>query len=94
MSDNQYNAIRTVARYAFALTDTGLYLDAYPNDADAVEYYIEMKKARDAAVADYEAKYGPLTADAAAFAGEPWRWTEGPWPWQTAKGGCEKCGRM
>ena len=94
MSDNQFGAIRTVARYAFAMIDTELYLDAYPDDADAVAYYLEMKKARDAAVADYEAKYGPLTADAAASAGEPWKWTEGPWPWQTAKGGCDKCGRI
>lgn len=94
MRDDQYNAIRTVARYAFAMIDTELYLDAYPNDGDALAYYTEMKKARDAAVADYEDKYGPLTADSAASAGQKWRWTDGPWPWQTSKGGCTSCGRM
>ena len=94
MSDNQLSALRTVAGYAFAMIDTELYLDAYPDDADAVAYYLEMKKARAAAVADYEQKYGPLTADAAASTGEPWKWTEGPWPWQTAKGGCASCGCM
>ena len=94
MREDQYNAIRNVSRYAFALIDTNLYLDAYPEDQDAIAYYLEMKKAHQAAVADYEQKFGPLTAQNAAVAGENWSWTDGPWPWQVGKGGCTACGRI
>ena len=92
MGDNQYNAIRTVSRLAFAMIDAELYLDAYPCDGDALAYYREMKDAHAAAVADYEQKYGPLTAKSAAD-GDMWTWTDGPWPWQTEGGNCV-CGRM
>ena len=91
MSDRD-NAIRTVAEYAFAMIDAGLYLDAYPDDTDALAYYREMKKQHKAATEAYEKVYGPLTA-AAATDGDRWEWTKGPWPWQT-KGGCAPCGRM
>ena len=92
MSDNQYNAIRGVARYAFALIDAGLYLDTYPQDREALAYYEQMKAAHEAAVAEYEQKYGPLTANSAS-GGDRWTWIDGPWPWQT-KGGASVCGRM
>ena len=93
MSDNQFNAMKNVARYAFALVDCGLYLDAYPDDRDALGYYEEMKEAHAAAVAGYEKDHGPLTAESAAKSGDRWMWIDGPWPWQT-KGGHPVCGRM
>ena len=94
MNDNQYNAIRNVARYAFAMIDTQLFLDVYPDNCEAIEYYLEMKKKHEEAVAEYECAYGPLTAANAADSGECWRWTQGQWPWQVSKGGCGVCGRM
>lgn len=95
MNDNQYNAIRNVARYAFAMIDTQLFLDVYPDNCEAMEYYLEMKKNHEAAVAEYERTYGPLTVDSAAAINDGcWKWTQGPWPWQVTKGGCGVCGRM
>ena len=92
MSDNQFSAIRSVARYAFAMIDAELYLDAYPDDREALAYYAQMKDAHAAAAAEYEREYGPLTADSAEN-GERWTWVDGPWPWQTQRGG-RVCGRM
>lgn len=93
MSEKQYNAMKTLARYAFAAYDAQLYLDAYPTDQGALEFYREMKKSYAHAVEEYERDFGPVSAASAAD-GNGWSWTDGPWPWQTERGGCTSCGRM
>ena len=46
----------------------------------ALSDYRETVKRLDEAVAQYESKYGPLTAASGAM-GERWSWVTGPWPW-------------
>ena len=67
----------------FALYDTILYLDAYPDCAEALAHYHALCDKRRALMTEYEAKVGPITAFGNASRGS-WNWTETPWPWHNA----------
>lgn len=65
----------------FSIYDVVLYLDAYPDCAEALAYYHSLLDTRAVLVSEYENKYGPLTA----FSNNSkcsWEWTKTPWPWQ------------
>lgn len=66
---------------SFAKVELELYLDAYPDARAALNDYRETLKRLDESVAQYERKYGPLTAASGAM-GDRWSWVTGPWPWQ------------
>lgn len=69
--------------YSFAAYDTLLYLDAYPNCKEAMESYNKYQKMAEKAKAEYEAKFGPVTATNGIT---EWDWVKAPWPWQTEGG--------
>lgn len=64
----------------FALTETVLYLDAYPESAEAMKFYHKLVNEREQLINTYESKCGPLTMY--GNHGGTWDWTEGPWPWE------------
>ena len=64
----------------FALTETVLYLDAYPDSDEAMRLYCELVSERNQLIDAYESKCGPLTMY--GNNGSTWNWTEGPWPWE------------
>ncbi len=70
----KYNA------YAFAAYDWNLYLDTHPNDKNAIAMYRKMVDKASALRDEYQAKYGPLTADASKDS-DRWNWIDNPWPW-------------
>ena len=53
MTEMKLKAMRTVAAFGFAMYDAQLYLDAYPDCPEAVEYYFDMKNKFTAAAAEY-----------------------------------------
>ena len=65
----------------FALYEVILYLDAYPTNKRALAFYHQHKKIAEMLKAEYNRKYGPLTA---FENNDPnrWQWVEGPWPWE------------
>ena len=65
----------------FALWETVLYLDAYPNDRAALENYYKLRERAEELTALYENKYGPLTPF--SNHGDSWQWVKGPWPWES-----------
>ena len=66
-----------------AKVETGLYLDAYPDNRAALKYYREVCEHLDALTKSYEMTYGPLTTGGAAHTStDTWSWTKGPLPWQ------------
>ena len=69
--------------YSFAVYDALLYLDAYPNCREAMEHYNKYQKLASKAKAEYEAKFGPITAPVEI---NSWEWTNSPWPWQIEGG--------
>ena len=65
----------------FALYETVLYLDVYPNSCDALETYHKLKAQSKALHKEYEAVCAPLTA----FGNEStasWDWMSNPFPWE------------
>ena len=75
--------MRQMQAYDFALYDTILYLDAYPNSKEALSAYNKYARLAKRAREEYESKYGPVTAPMQAHS---WEWTKGPWPWQEIRG--------
>ena len=67
----------------FAIYDTILYLDAYPNCRKALAHYHTLIEMQKQLKAEYEAKYGPVTA-LGNVSRDNWDWTSTPWPWEMA----------
>lgn len=65
----------------FAIQETVLYLDAYPDSLPALRYYHELLHQREEAVMAYEGSCGPLTIYGNRST-DSWDWTLGPWPWE------------
>ena len=64
----------------FSLYELVLYLDAYPDSAEAMKYYQKLMKERARLRDSYQSQCGPLTMY--GNQGNTWDWTEGPWPWE------------
>ena len=65
----------------FALVETSLYLDAYPDCAEALAYYRQLLAERHVLVQNYTQTCGPLTVcDDVSQNG--WQWVKAPWPWE------------
>lgn len=81
MTDKRFESLmHELQMYGFVLDEARLFLDTHPNDRDALAYYKKYSALYDEAKKEYEALFGPLTANASA-AGESWRWIEGGGPW-------------
>ena len=65
----------------FALVETILYLDAYPDHPQAMEYYHRLLEDRRRLMEEYERAYGPLTATG-NYSKSSWEWVKTPWPWE------------
>lgn len=66
---------------SFAVDDTKLFLDTHPNDKEALEFFNQYNKARNQAVAEYGAYFGPLTISEASCDSE-FKWATQAWPWE------------
>lgn len=73
--------MRRIRAVDFAIQETVLYLDAYPCDRKALEYYHKLTETREELVAAYQNGYGPLTNCGNESATE-WNWICSPWPWE------------
>ena len=65
----------------FALVETALYLDAYPDSSEALGYYHKLLAERKSLMADYTQHCGPLTQYDNASQSS-WQWVKTPWPWE------------
>ena len=66
----------------FAIVDTVLYLDAYPDNKQALEYYHRLLREREALAERLHAQCGPTTAWSNEST-QSWDWIKGPWPWES-----------
>lgn len=69
--------LREIQAHDFKLYDLQLYLDTHPFDEEALCMYQNLVNDTDDLKAEYEEKYGPLTANAAAGDCE-WKWIKNP----------------
>ena len=78
--DERMELLKKYNAYAFAAYDWNLYLDTHPNDKDAIAMFKKMVDKAKELRSEYQAKYGPLTAEASTDS-ERWNWIDKPWPW-------------
>ncbi|MBO7342153.1 MAG: spore coat protein CotJB [Clostridia bacterium] len=64
----------------FAIVETTLYLDVYPDCKKALEYHKRLLKERKMLAEAVRASCGPTTAWEEQTDG--WQWVKGPWPWE------------
>ena len=65
----------------FAIQETALYLDAYPDHSEALEYYHTLIAQREKVAASYDQNCGPLTIFGNRSRNS-WDMVKGPWPWE------------
>ena len=65
----------------FAIVETALYLDAYPECRAAMAYYQKLIAERETLAEAVHAQCGPTTARDNKNPAS-WDWIKGPWPWQ------------
>lgn len=78
--------LETLRALDFAIQDTVLFLDAYPDCTQALEYYHRLMEQRNSAVEEYETQCGPLTVYGNRST-DSWDWTDTPFPWQISDNG-------
>ena len=65
----------------FCLVETVLYLDAYPDHPQALDYYRRLNAERSQLMEEYEELCGPLTVYGNKDQSS-WEWVKTPWPWE------------
>ena len=65
----------------FAIIETVLFLNAYPKNAQALEYYHKLVCERKMLEKAINEKCGPLTHMGNESRTE-WNWVSSPWPWE------------
>ncbi|MGI6166969.1 MAG: spore coat protein CotJB [Eubacteriales bacterium] len=78
---NCHELKKKLAAIEFAIIETVLYLDAYPDSAPALEYYHKLREQREMLLHEYESKCGPMTMYGNK-SGSSWQWISKPWPWE------------
>ena len=73
-------ALKKLRAIDFALQETVLYLDAYPQSKQALRYYHRLIKEREQLMESYQSHCGPLTMYGNTNQ-NAWDWINGPWPW-------------
>ena len=68
-------------RLDFAIVELALYLDSYPDNAAALDYYRKLIEQRDAVAKAYTQSCGPMTI-MDNKSSTMWEWGQSPWPWQ------------
>lgn len=79
--NERMNLLKKIQAYCFAAYDWNLYLDTHPDDKDAIKMFHKMVDKADGLKAEYQSKYGPLTAQESKSM-EHWDWLDDPWPWE------------
>ncbi len=65
----------------FAIQETVLFLDAYPENRQALDYYHQLLEQRKQVLASHQKNCGPVSM----YGNESrtsWDWVKGPWPWE------------
>ena len=65
----------------FAIVETVLFLDAYPKNKQALEYYHKLIGERNMLEKAINEKCGPITSMGNESRTE-WNWVASPWPWE------------
>lgn len=75
------NELKMLRALDFAIQETVLYLDAYPENKQALEYYHQLLAQRQTVIHSYEKNCGPITMYG-NNSKTSWDWVKAPWPWE------------
>ena len=75
---SQMDALRAID---FSLQETVLYLDAYPDNCEALNYYHKLIEQREQLLKTYEKQCSPVTMYG-NVSRSSWDWVKDPWPWE------------
>lgn len=70
-----------LSRLDFAIVELAMYLDSYPDNPDALDYYRKLMTEREQVAAEYTSTCGPITIYDNKNPAR-WEWGQSPWPWQ------------
>ena len=77
---NAAGLMEKIRSLSFVKAELEIYLDTHPSCKVALDYYYQtvdaLKKLRE----EYQAKYGPISAEGCVGT-EEWTWVKEPWPW-------------
>ncbi|MBR4867651.1 MAG: spore coat protein CotJB [Clostridia bacterium] len=80
MSERE-SLLRRISVARFAAWELHIYLDTHPHDKQALKKFEEYQTKANQLTAEYERKYGPLTAND-VYGDSSWQWIHSPWPWE------------
>ncbi|MGI5893699.1 MAG: spore coat protein CotJB [Candidatus Merdivicinus sp.] len=80
MEENKKKLLREIQQCNFALVEANLYLDTHPEDQEAIQYFKKAQKRLSGHLAEFEEKYGKISANTDGKL--RWAWVDEPWPWQ------------
>jgi spore coat protein JB len=80
--EHQACMLEKIQELSFTAVDLNLYLDNNPTDQNALGHYNAVCHQLDCAKKAYEQIYGPLMNFGESPSQFPWRWVQGPWPWE------------
>ena len=72
--------MRKLLAVELALIETGLYLDSYPENKAALDYYRKLAVEYKQLIAEAERVGRPIT-QIDAGKNDTWNWISSPWPW-------------
>ena len=75
-----HTLMKKLQQLDFAIQETVLYLDAYPECCEALALYHQLVEQRREVAKQYERECGPLTGRGGKTA-QYWDWVSSPWPW-------------
>ena len=68
----------------FSIIDTVLYLNAYPDSVEALNYYKKLISERDGLKRSLAQSCNMPTTSFENSSTDNWNWINGPWPWELA----------
>jgi spore coat protein JB len=89
MNRSKEMLLKELQELDFRMKDLQLYLNTHPFETKAVEEFNSASKKYNAMKEHFERLYGPITLCGEDYT-TPWKWVEGPWPWQNCKIGNEE----
>lgn len=82
MVHERVNFLKRIQEVEFAALELQLFLDTHPTDQKAIMEFNHYSRQLLTLKQQYEMQYGPLLNYGFSPSQYPWRWLDGPWPWE------------
>ncbi|KAB3527303.1 spore coat protein CotJB [Alkaliphilus serpentinus] len=82
MGHERVHLLKKIQEVEFAAVELQLFLDTHPQDQRALMEFNHYSRELMMLKQQFEMQYGPLLNFGFSPSQYPWRWIEGPWPWE------------